>query len=299
VILAELEAQFGGAAAAMNKVGEGTTRLKNAWNDLKQTIGAAIENTYRVQGVAGGIAQKIEAINKASTPDDYTREYNELVAKLESETKRAAEERKKIENRANAGILNDFVSMIGEKAAAMKSDLAMVAENANKMQAIWEKTEAARLKDVEETSKKLEDLESERISHLRRQEMERARANEQEAAQRVADAAAENAKTIAQMIAEAKELKAAGKVREDEGERADKLRAKEKRGIRLSKRDREFLDMFERRDVAAQNLPGFEGELKNAQDQMRLLENNNRTLGLIEKEIRENNTKLNSLLRMG
>ena len=106
-------------------------------------------------------------------------------------------------------------------------------------------------------------------------------------------------KTISGFI---KERRAAKKAKEDDAaefRNAAKLAAKEKRGIRLSKRDREILDTS--REIARERgkVGGLESKVSEAQAQIDALGETNRSLKEIRDDLRAYHKEQIELSRAG
>lgn len=109
-------------------------------------------------------------------------------------------------------------------------------------------------------------------------------------------------KTVKAFMDEKKAEQDHKKALEADANKADKLRAKQARGIKLSKKDRAFLEAFGEIEAAQQAIkPGQPGNLANqlakAKAQFEELKGQGRTLNAIRKELAANNKALNTLLR--
>ena len=106
-------------------------------------------------------------------------------------------------------------------------------------------------------------------------------------------------KTISGFI---EERRAAKKAKEDDAaefRNAAKLADKERRGIRLSKRDREILDTSREIARARGQIPGLEGEAARAQAQIDALAENTKSLGEIKQLLADNLKEQQALSKLG
>lgn len=106
-------------------------------------------------------------------------------------------------------------------------------------------------------------------------------------------------KTISGFIKERRAAKKAKEKDAAEFRKAAKLAAKEKRGIRLSKRDKEFLDVAREIDKERRKLPGLNVEAAKAQKQIDALAENTKTLGEIKKLLDDNLKEQQALSKLG
>lgn len=201
------------------------------------------------------------------------KEYAKDTKKIETENKKAEEEEKKRDE-----------------------------ETAESKKKLWEKIEAiydARIEKAE----KLADKEKELAKELAAEEKRLARqtANEKK---RLLDEQLAKAKEVAEKTISGfiEERRAAKKAKEDDAaefRNAAKLADKEKRGIRLSKRDKEFLDVAREIARARGQIPGLEREAARAQAQIDALAENTKSLGEIKKLLADNLKEQQALSKLG
>ena len=93
------------------------------------------------------------------------------------------------------------------------------------------------------------------------------------------------AQTVAAFIAERQAGKDAAKALEDDAKKAEKLKEKEARGIRLSRRDREFLSAFGQIEAARGGKSAAQQQLDRAQAQLAEMQDQSRTLHDIDRHL--------------
>ncbi len=200
-------------------------------------------------------------------------ESRKVTEKLEAEIKKAEEEEKKRDE---------------ETAEAKKK--------------LWEKIEAiydARIEKAEKLADKEKELAKELADEEKRLALETANEKKRLLDEQLAKAKEVAEKTISGFIEERRAAKKAKEDDEAQFRNAAKLAAKEKRGIRLSKRDREILDTSREIARARGQIPGLEGEAARAQAQIDALAENTRTLGEIKKLLADNLKEQQELSKAG
>lgn len=175
-------------------------------------------------------------------------------------------------------------------------------ETAESKKKLWENIEAVYDARIEK-AEKLADEEKELAKELAAEEKRLARdtANEKKRLldEQLAKAKEVSEKTISGFIEERRAAKKAKEDDEAEFRNAAKLAAKEKRGIRLSKRDREILDTS--REIAKERgrIPGLESEATRAQAQIDALAENTKSLSEIKELLAANLKEQQALSKLG
>jgi hypothetical protein len=102
--------------------------------------------------------------------------------------------------------------------------------------------------------------------------------------------------TIAGILAEARAQEEARKQEAKDTRKALQLREKEARGIKLGREQREFLAAFERIQAARAGVAGGAVAIKGAQERLKLLDKQSKTLTEIQKELKQTRADLKQLL---
>jgi hypothetical protein len=108
-----------------------------------------------------------------------------------------------------------------------------------------------------------------------------------------------NAKSVNQIIDEAKQNKTARDTQQDEANRAEKLLAKEGRGVKISRRDKEFLDAWQQQQGAGVAMDQLNPQIAAMDKQLTAIQNQGKTLTDIKTNLDNYNKSLQGLLRMG
>jgi hypothetical protein len=306
IILSELETEFGGVAAAMHEADTGTKNLVNNWSDLKEAFGLVFKEGLKLEGFFKKLSSAVEDFKEAIQPIDIKslkEDAEEIIGTKEAE---ASRERQRIideqmakEKEANKFRVKGAMFYLKSAIEMGEREYAEFADRVNRMAEKSKEFHEKRREEAEETKNKIAELEEERAETIRKQEEENTRGILEENKKRLAEAKRMNNMTIQQIMEEAKALKKKKNVRKEEDDRAKKLNDKIARGITLSKRDQEWLNAWERRDIEGQNVGKFAADVAGAEDQLEAIKDTGKKLDDIKTELENENKKLNKLLTMG
>ena len=159
---------------------------------------------------------------------------------------------------------------------------------------------------VDETAaakKAIEDLEAEQTAAVKAELDARWQA-QQDAAEKELELAKELAgKKVAEFIAEAKEKqkteKEAARDADREAKRAAMLQERQAKGGRLSKQQQQWLDAFRAIEAAKGAVPGLQGQIDVAKENLLESQKSTRSLAAIERDLVAHNAKLDRLLNFG
>ena len=331
IILKELEMQFGGTAKAVADSAGGMMQLKAALGDAQEEIGRVIVEGNGFKGVIEKVTKAVEDLIESGTIDLWAQNVKSAIDFLMPAVSKIGKAfgwmKGQIEGAAafwgaiagGAGIDEAVKAMdiIPKKVEAEKQTrLKAIREEKKARAKATEEAEKAEMaaatvkRDADEAAKKkiaaekkLAEKEKKLRKELAAEEKRLARetANEKKRLldEQLAKAKEVAEKTISGFIAERRAAKKAKEKDEAEFRKADKLAAKEKRGIRLSKRDKEFLDAAREIAKARGQIPGLEGEAARAQAQINALAENTKTLGEIKKLLDDNLKEQQALSKLG
>jgi len=201
------------------------------------------------------------------------KEYAKDTKKIEAENKKAEEEEKKRDE-----------------------------ETAESKKKLWEKIEAiydARIEKAEKLADKEKELAKELAAEEKRLARQTANEKKRLLDEQLAKAKEVAGKTISGFIDERRAAKKAKEDDEAQFRNADKLAAKERRGIRLSKRDREILATAREIERERAKVGGLESQVSEAQTQINALAENTKTLGEIKKLLADNLKEQQALSKAG
>ena len=252
----------GTEAGAREKFGAGSRSLRKIRVAIQTGDTESLEKLRKLYPEAVANAERLLAVQKQST-----QEVNKTADAIAQQAQQSELTAKKIDEAK-------------EKAA---KDAAAAEKKAAEQKLEWQNK-------IAENKKELDDAERQRQDLLAAQNADNFRA-QIEANQRVAGM------RVAQFIDEKKEQKEVDKQLAKEAERRDELLKRRARGTKLSKRDRAFLE-------AQDAIAAAKDAVKVGKDnllQMQLAEQKKQFAKLdgIEKEIKEENVKLNKLLAAG
>lgn len=256
-------------------------KLKGAFGAVKEGIQRAAAFAGGFVGGQGGIRERIEAGREmAATIPEQLKEEQELRLKAIQEEKRERQQAIK-----EAGDAELAASKIREDALATEKAIAEEKEKAAK-------AEEKAAKDREKRDAERLTIERQ-IASIKEQHAEAEQAAAREALN------AQNARQLAEMEQELFAMTPEGRriaeAEEERKERISRLQAKEERGIRLSRRDKEFLEMEaakaavekERNRIQAEQERQRQEDLAKAQ----------KSRDALLKEVETQNAKLNKLLQ--
>jgi hypothetical protein len=331
IILKELETQFGGTAKAVADSSGGMIQLKNVLGDAQEEIGRVIVESNVFKGVIEKVTKAVEDLMESGTIDLWAQNVRAAIASLVPVMKKMENGWTWIKDKvARAGAFWGAIAGgagIDEAVKAMdiipkkvevekQTRLKAIREEKKARAEATEEAEKAEMavatvkREAEEAAnkkiaaeKKLAEEEKKLRKKLAAEEKRLARqtANEKK---RLLDEQLAKTKEVAEKTISGfiKERRAAKKAKEDDAaefRNAAKLAEKERRGIRLSKRDREFLDVAREIDKERRKLPGLNVEAAKAQKQIDALAENTKTLGEIKKLLDDNLKEQQALSKLG
>ena len=267
---------FESVLPAVKKVGEAFGWMKDRVQESAAFWGA----------LAGGASkdEAIAAMTEIPMLLKKEREAKKETIKVERDTRKEA-----AKLRAEARKERQAESMEAEQAALKEADALHELVAVQKKAAVEKLALEKKLKD---DIKKLED------------EKKRAQIAAQQAVLDDAKKAADEQKKLAEMrvqdfIDAAKQEKDIEAEKAKEADRAAELEGRVGRGVKLSKRDQEFLDAFNKIKEAQENLPAAQNDVKLAQEALAEIQGNQlRALRDIDAELIAHNRKLDGLLAM-
>lgn len=231
-----------------------------------------------------------------------TREF-ELIQKLREKEKDLERERGDLSNqreekdRSLANAILDLevqkkeqqIKASGEAAKAREEYERAVAEDAKKRAEEHVKAVENATEKIKELTKKQAE-EEKRLAKESLDSKKSALEKELEKKQEIAN------KTIAEIIKEAREGKKIESEKSEESDRIRKLMGKQQHGVRLSRRDQEFMDAFRERERAGQAVGRIKGQISEAEKQLAAMDKQTTELVGIKDQLATYNGQLQQLL---
>jgi hypothetical protein len=331
IVLKELETQFGGTAKAVADSTGGMIQLKNVLGDAQEEIGRVIVDGNSFKGVIEKVTKAVEDLIESGTIDLWAQNVRAAIASLVPVMEKMGTGWTWIKDKVAgaAAFWGAVAGGAGMNEAVKAMDIIpkkVEAEKQTRLKAIREEKKA-RAKATEESEKaemavatvkreaekaankkidaekKLAEKEKKLRKELAAEEKRLARqtANEKK---RLLDEQLAKAKEVAEKTISGfiDERRAAKKAKEDDAaefRNAEKLAAKERRGIRLSKRDREILATAREIERERAKVGGLESQVSGAQTQINGLAENTKTLGEIKQLLADNLKEQQELSKAG
>jgi hypothetical protein len=266
-------------------------KMGTGWTWIKDKVAGAAAFWGAIAGGAG-IDEAVKAMD--IIPKKVEAEKQARLQAIREEKKARAEATEEAEKAemAAATVKRDADEAANKKIAAEKK----LAEEEKKLRKELAAKKIAAEKKLAEEEKKLR---KELAAEEKRLALQTANEKKRLLDEQLAKAKEVAEKTISGFI---EERRAAKKAKEDDAaefRKAAKLAEKERRGIRLSKRDKEFLDVAREIDKERRKLPGLNVEAAKAQKQIDALAENTKTLGEIKKLLDDNLKEQQALSKLG
>ena len=331
IILRELETQFGGTAKAVADSQHGMMQLKAVFGDAQEEIGRVIAESDVFNGVIKRVTRAIEDLIESGAIDMWAENVRAAIARLVPVMEKMGGGWTWIKDKvagaaafwgavsAGAG-MNEAIKAMDtipkkveqEKQTRLKAireekkARAQEAEEAEKsvMKVATVKREADEAANkAAEKAKKLEENAAKLKDELAEEERRQARETASEKLRLLNDQLEKSkeiaAKTIKGYIDERREAKKAKADDEEQFRNADKLAAKQKRGVKLSKRDREILDTAREIKRERDKLKGLEGQVTEAEKQLAALDRQGKSLDEIKALLADNLKEQQALSKAG
>lgn len=331
IILKELETQFGGTAKAVADSAGGMMQLKAVLGDAQEEVGRVIVESNVFKGVIEKVTKAVEDLIESGTIDLWAQNVRAAIASLIPVMEKIGRGWTWIKDKVAgaAAFWGAVAGGAGMDEAIKAMDIIpkkVEAEKQTRLQAIREEKKA-KAEATEEAEKaemavatvkrEADEKEQKRIEKITKLEktktdlakkaakLERdANRKKWEEEKKNAEAALERTKEIAEKtisgyIEERRAAKAAKEDDEAQFRNAAKLERKVKRGIRLSKRDREILGAA--REIARERgkVGGLEGKVAEAQKQIDALGEQTKSLHDIRKLLADNLKEQQALSKAG
>jgi hypothetical protein len=331
IILKELETQFGGTAKAVADSAGGMMQLKAVLGDAQEEIGRVIVESNGFKGVIEKVTKAVEDLIESGTIDLWAQNVRAAIASLIPVMEKMGGGWTWIKDKVAgaAAFWGAVAGGAGMDEAIKAMDIIpkkVEAEKQARLQAIREEKKAKadateeaekaemavatvkreadekeqkRIEKIAELKKKKTDLEKKAAQLERdanRKKWEEEKKNAEAALERTKEIAE---KTISGYIKERRAAKAEKEDDEAQFRNAAKLESKVKRGIRLSKRDREILDTA--REIARERrkVGGLKGKVSEAQKQIDALGEQTKSLHDIRKLLEDNLKEQQALSKAG
>ena len=338
IILKELESEFGGTAKSVADANHGIMQMKAAYGDVKEEIGRVIVESSSFDEVIKNVTKSLESLiengnielwaEKARSAIEFLKPVIDGIGTAVQLVTRTVAGTAAFLGAISAGdsfknalaAADEVPKLMKEQDEARLRAIRKERDARKQAQAEKEKQDAdfamldnlespiitetiaenalleALQKDAAETEKKILEEEAKEAERITREKFEAQKDLNEKA---LADAQNLAKKRVQEVIDEAKAKKDRDKELDKDRKKAERLRKFEAVGTVLSKKDKEFLRVFDQIQNAKGNIPAIQGQIDVAKNNLEQLQKQNKTLTDLKNQFGNLSADLQALLRAG